>query len=76
MIRRKNDMKFKINDRDWEIVEASQAKMCEVENIPEDPTNKFFGLCCYDSQTIYIWEDLHPQHYIPNKHLPLWPAHR
>ena len=54
-------MKFKINDRDWEIVEASQAKMCEVEGVEEDARNKFFGLCCYDSQTIYIWEDLHPQ---------------
>ena len=54
-------MKFKINDRDWEIVEASQSKMCEVEGIQEDPTNKFFGLCCYDSQIIYIWENLHPQ---------------
>ena len=51
-------MKFKINNRDWEIIETSQSKMCEKENVEENNENKFYGLCCYNTQIIYLWEDL------------------
>lgn len=53
-------MKFKINDRDWEILEVNQAKMRELEH-DEDEKNTYFGLTNYEEQLIYIWEDLHPQ---------------
>lgn len=53
-------MKFKMNDRDWEIVEVNQVKMRELEH-DEDEKNTYFGLTNYESQLIYIWEDLHPQ---------------
>lgn len=54
-------MKFKMNNRDWEIIECNQAKMNEIEETSENGIDKYFGLCCYDKQIIYLWEDLHEQ---------------
>lgn len=51
-------MKFEINGRHWEILEADQKKMCEIENEPEDTHLKFFGLTVYETQKIYLWEKL------------------
>ena len=53
-------MKFKMNDRDWEIIEVDQKKMRELEK-DNDEKNTYYGLTVYDMQIIYIWEDLHPQ---------------
>ena len=53
-------MKFKMNDRDWEIIEVNQTKMRELEH-DNDEKNTYFGLTNYEEQLIYIWEDLHPQ---------------
>lgn len=53
-------MKFKINNRDWKIKEVKQEKMRELEKDDEE-RNKYYGLTVYDEQTIYIWQDLHPQ---------------
>lgn len=52
-------MKFKMNDRDWEIKEVDQKKMRELEN-DNDEKNTYYGLTTYDNQTIWIWQDLHP----------------
>ena len=54
-------MKFKMNNRDWKIIECNQTKMNEVEGTVEENGSKYFGLCCYDKQIIYLWEDLHEQ---------------
>ena len=51
-------MKFKINNRTWEIIEASQEQMCAVEGEEENGCDKYFGLCCYDKQRIYLWDKL------------------
>lgn len=53
-------MKFKMNNRDWNIKEVCQKKMQELEN-DENEKNTYYGLTVYDSQTIYIWKELHPQ---------------
>lgn len=53
-------MKFKMNNRDWEIIEVDQKKMRELEK-DTDEKNTYYGLTVYDMQIIYIWEDLHPQ---------------
>lgn len=53
-------MKFKMNDRDWEIIEVDQNKMRELEN-DENEKNTYFGLTVYESQIIYLWDGLHPQ---------------
>ena len=52
-------MKFKMNDRDWEIKEVDQNKMRELEN-DDNEKNTYFGLTTYESQTIWLWKDLHP----------------
>ena len=55
-------MKFKINDRDWEIKELSQESMRDTikdYKYDGDPKEgKYFGLTYFDSQTIYIDKDL------------------
>lgn len=47
-------MKFKMNNREWEIKEISQEQF--------EPTTEeegsCFGLCAYEEQTIYLWKDL------------------
>lgn len=51
-------MKFKMNNRNWEIKEMTQDKMREIVN---DTTGngRYFGLCCYDKQLIILDKDLH-----------------
>lgn len=55
-------MNFKINNRDWKIVELSQDEMRNViKNYKYDgepKEGKYFGLTYIDSQIIYIDEDL------------------
>lgn len=55
-------MNFKMNDRDWTIMELSQDEMRNViENYKYDgepKEGKYFGLTYIDSQIIYIDEDL------------------
>ena len=51
-------MKFKMNDREWQIIETNQSKMCEIEQTKEETGYKYFGICCYGEQTIYLWEEL------------------
>lgn len=53
-------MKFKINNRDWIIKEVNQKQLRELEKDNEE-RNTYYGLTVYDEQTIYIWQDLHPQ---------------
>ena len=53
-------MKFEMNNRNWEIKEVSQEKLREFENDKKGELT-YFGLTVYDKQTIYIWEELHPQ---------------
>ena len=54
-------MKFKINNRDWKIVELSQEEMRNViKNYKYDgepKEGKYFGLTYIDSQVIYIDKD-------------------
>lgn len=48
-------MKFKMNDRDWEIKEVEQEKFWkELERKQEDNTCSYFGLCLYKKQEIWI----------------------
>jgi len=51
-------MEFEMNNRKWEIKEIPQ-EMFE----PDDPNEKgnCFGLCDYEQQIIYLWENLHQQ---------------
>lgn len=51
-------MKFKMNDRTWEIKEVSQEELCKIEEVELDSVGKFFGVCDYESQTIYLWNVL------------------
>ena len=50
-------MKFKINDRDWEIIEVDQNKMRELEK-DDNEKNEYYGLTLYNEQIIYLWEKL------------------
>lgn len=55
-------MKFKMNDREWEIVELSQDDMRQVfkdykwDGEPKE--GRYFGLTYFDCQKIYIDKDL------------------
>lgn len=55
-------MNFKINNRDWKIIELSQEEMRNViKNYKYDgepKEGKYFGLTYIDSQVIYIDKDL------------------
>jgi len=53
-------MKFKINDRDWEIIEVDQNKMRELEK-DDNEKNEYYGLTVYNEQIIYLWEKLPKQ---------------
>lgn len=53
-------MKFKMNNRNWEILETDQKKLKEIEECENEKGN-IYGLCCYDTQIIYLWEDLHKE---------------
>ena len=58
--------KFKINNRNWRIIEASQAVIKGKQNLRranEDENTKsidrrYFGITYFDEQTIYLDEDL------------------
>ena len=53
------NMKFKMNNRSWEIVELSQEEICERNNKefkPED--GRYFGICSYVEQVIYLDKEL------------------
>lgn len=56
-------MKFKMNDRNWEIVELSQEDMQQhfkdYKWDGEPQKDKYFGLTYFDEQKIYIDKDLH-----------------
>lgn len=51
-------MKFEMNNREWEIEEASQEEMCRIENVDQSNELKFFGLCVYEEQKIYLWDKM------------------
>lgn len=53
-------MKFRINDRDWEIIEVDQNKMRELEK-DDNERNEYYGLTVYNKQIIYLWEKLPKQ---------------
>ena len=53
-------MKFKMNDREWEIKEVEQKELQKLEK-DEDERNTYYGLTVYDKQMIYIWNELHPE---------------
>lgn len=50
-------MKFKINNRTWEIIEENQEKIKEIDN-EKDEKVTIYGLTCYDTQKIYLWNKL------------------
>lgn len=56
-------MKFKMNNREWEIIEISQdeirEKFKEYKYDGEPQLGKYFGLTYMDKQKIYIDKDLH-----------------
>ena len=56
-------MKFKMNNREWEIIELSQEEMRnkfkEYKYDGEPQSGKYFGLTYMDVQKIYIDKDLH-----------------
>lgn len=52
-------MKFKMNDRNWEIKEISQEMFVPTGN-PEEKGD-CYGLCAYNEQIIYLWKDLHEE---------------
>ena len=58
-------MKFKINDRTWEIKEMSQEYIRQhMIDYKYDGTvgeGKYYGQTYYDEQIIYIDKDLHPE---------------
>ncbi len=55
-------MKFKMNDREWEIIELSQEeireKFREYEYDGEPKEGRYFGLTYLDNSKIYIDKDL------------------
>lgn len=54
-------MKFKINNKTWEIIEIPQEEMREQLRIRNDKaceTGKYYGLTYEDTQTIYLDKDL------------------
>lgn len=56
-------MKFKINNKDWEIKEVSQSQMKEeLKRHYESPITdgKYFGLTFFDTQKIFLDKDLCP----------------
>lgn len=50
-------MKFIMNNRPWNIIEVSQNKLKEIDDCKDEQGN-IFGLCCYEKQIIYLWEDV------------------
>lgn len=55
-------MKFKINEKEWEIIETSQEEMkSELKKHYEEPiqNGRYYGITFPDNQIIYIDKDLH-----------------
>jgi Zn-dependent peptidase ImmA (M78 family) len=50
---------FEMNGRKWKIEEVPQDMFEATE--PLQKGEYCFGTCCYESQTIYLWKDLHPE---------------
>ena len=50
-------MKFKINNREWEIKEVTQKEIKEIDNCVEE-RGDIYGLTCYEKQKIYLWKDI------------------
>lgn len=55
--RERYTMKFKMNEREWEIKEIDQK---EFESTEAEEGN-VFGECNYVKQKIYLWKDLHEE---------------
>jgi len=52
-------MNFKMNNRTWKIVELPQEEICKENNKEfKLEEGRFFGICCYINQTIYLDKDL------------------
>lgn len=49
-------MKFKMNNREWEIEEIEQERFFPTSD--EKEQGNCFGLCDYEQQKIYLWKDL------------------
>lgn len=52
-------MRFKINNRTWEIIELSEEEMNK--EYPSEGDGVTYGLCDYTNQKICIWKDLHQE---------------
>ena len=52
-------MKFKMNERNWEIKEVS--KQFLDEKYPSAGDGMIFGTTDYQEQIIYLWEELHEE---------------
>ena len=52
-------MKFKMNERNWEIKEVSKQFLDEKYATVED--GEMFGITDYQEQIIYLWEELHKE---------------
>lgn len=61
----KETFKFKMNNRDWEILELSQddivKHIIEYKYDGEPQKGRYFGQTFIDEQRIYIDKDLHPE---------------
>lgn len=54
-------MKFKINDKNWEIIETSQEEIIKImKNRNDNPSEigKYYGVTYFDTQTIFLDENL------------------
>lgn len=48
-----------MNNREWCIEEVNQDIMHNIEGVNKEEGLVFFGLTCYETQKIYLWEKLH-----------------
>jgi len=46
-----------MNDRDWEIIELPQNEMKKLDDCG-DEKGSLFGLTCYETQKIYLWDSV------------------
>lgn len=49
-------MKFRMNERLWEIEEIEQSRFYATDD--EKERGDCYGLCAYNEQKIYLWKDL------------------
>lgn len=50
-------MKFKINNREWEIKEVNQEKLCQAHN-DTSGEGSYYGTTFPNIQEIWIWKDI------------------